>query len=200
MNRLSFLTGFALVACAGGIAHAQACDGHTPFSVAPMRAAGDLTVLDRAEVYNASFAIGQSSPGLFGGATMAGARSDEFGTKRSYGLFTGYSVPVKALGATEICPVVDLHSGWSALNGMSDDPVLSLGAAVGHTIVASPTLDVVPFGDLRYHSANRGTLALGAGMIFSKTLTVRPSIMLPLANESMTGAFGLTFGYNFGAR
>ena len=108
---------------------------------------------------------------LFGGVSITGSRFGEGEmTRRTVAAFAGYSRPLKGMDGLEACAIADYAHGW--LFGGRED-VFSMGAAIGRTIAASPTLDVVPFGDLRLHSSNRGTLAVGAGIVFSKSLTVR---------------------------
>lgn len=209
MNRFSLFASAALVALSSAAAHAQTCQGYTPFSVAPLRVTGDLTFGDHATSYGASFGAGQSQPGLFGGVSVAGTKLDGVDeSAKSFGFFGGLSVPVKSIPGLEFCPVADFtHINYP---GDFSGNNFTIGGALGRTLVASPTVNVVPFADLRLLHAsisasgggsasdNSGQLGLGAGIVFSKTVTLRPVVVIPIAQDGASTLFAVSIGWNFG--
>jgi hypothetical protein len=206
MRRLTILAGLALGLSVSAAAGAQTCQGFTPFSVAPLRVTGDLVFGDNTTSYGASFAGGKAQPGLFGGVSISGTKFEGVDeSAKDLGLFGGLSVPVKTMPGVEFCPVASFDHIWFPGDASGND--FSIGGAVGKNIVTSPTMNVVPFGDLRLIHAsvesasdNYGALTLGAGIVFSKTLSVRPVIIIPIAQDGASTAFGVSLGWNFGGK
>src|SRR5262249_17839630 len=139
-------------------------------------------------VYGATLAGGQAKAGLFGGLAVAGWKTDGIDeTTKSLGAFGGLSVPLTTtMPDLEFCPVASFDHAWYPGGGGVDvsGNNFTIGGAFGRTFVASPTMDIVPFGDLRLvrvsisaagssASDKSGQLALGAGFIFSKRVSVR---------------------------
>jgi hypothetical protein len=212
MKRLSIIA-VLVVAAASTPAAAQSCQGYTPFAVAPLRVTGDLVFGDNTTQYGASFAGGQAQPGLFGGVSVAGLKADNVDeTAKSLGVFGGFSVAVSpTYPGLEFCPVASFDHTWFpdvAGTSVSANTV-TLGGAIGRSLAASPTLNIVPFVDLRWVHASvsagdadgsdsAGQLGLGAGFVFSKTFTVRPVLLVPIAQDGASTAFGISVGFNFG--
>jgi hypothetical protein len=212
MNRFTILTALVL-AGASTPAAAQSCQGYTPFSVAPMRVTGDLIFGDNVTQYGATFAGGQAKPGLFGGVSVAGLKADHADqTAKSLGVFGGFSVPVSpTYPGLEFCPVASFdHTWYPDVAGASvSGNQVTLGGALGRPFVMSPTLNLVPYVDLRWvhasvsigdinSSDSFGQLGIGAGFVFSKKVTVNPVLLVPIAEQSASTAFGISLGFNFG--
>jgi hypothetical protein len=214
MTRFSILFGLAIVTAAAAPSSAQTCQGYTPFSVGTFRGNGDLTLGDHVTGYGASLAFGQSIPGLFGDVAVAGSKFDGVDqTAKGFGLAGGVSVPVKTMPGLEFCPVADFaHTSGPNLPQLDESSnVFSIGGALGRTLAATPTLNIVPFADLRLvHSRvsvngngasdNSGVLGLGAGFVFSKTMTLRPVVLIPIAETGASSAFAISLGFNFGGK
>src|SRR4051812_19779132 len=150
MNRLSIVLALAVAAAAP--AATQTCQGYTPFAAGPMRGNGDLTLGDHATGYGASLAFGQATPGLFGGVSVAGTKFDGVDqTAKSFALNGGVSVPVKSIAGLEFCPVADFAhtSGPNVGQFKASSNDFSIGGGIGRSIVGTPSLNVVPFADLR---------------------------------------------------
>ena len=86
---------------------------------------------------------------------------------------------------------------------------------MGAAVVATPTLDVVPFADLRWlyshgtseyngdrssGSGHASVLTMGAGFVFSKKITVRPGIEIPTSYAVGVSAFAISLGYSLGGK
>jgi len=185
-----FTTGvltIALSIVAGASASAQTCVGYAPFANGPTRVSGDVSFADHATSYGAGVVFGASQPSLFGGASISGTRFD---------------------GTNETAKNLGLSGGFSVSSNS-----ISLGGAIGHPFAASPTVTLVPFADLRWihfsgkvksdlgeatGSDNFGSLTLGAGIMFTKTVTLRPAIAIPIAEDNASTVFLISLGFNLG--
>ena len=85
---------------------------------------------------------------------------------------------------------------------------------MGAAVVATPTLDVVPFADLRWlythgtsefngekssGSGHTGVLTIGAGFVFSKKITLRPGVEIPTSYPHVS-AVAISLGYSLGGK
>ncbi|HEY4303845.1 MAG TPA: hypothetical protein VGM82_05230 [Gemmatimonadaceae bacterium] len=195
---------------------AQTCVGYAPFANAPVRVAGDFAIADHATTYGASVVGGDEQPGLFGGASLSGTRFDGTNsTGKNLGLSGGFSLPLVTLPGTEICPVIDYTHAWGPNSGGFDvsSNAVSIGGAIGHQFPATPTLMLVPFADVRWLHAstkvssggasstgsdNLGVLTLGSGIMFSKTVTLRPALEIPFNDNNSSTVFLISIGFGFG--
>jgi len=214
MKRLSLIAGLAIAAAVTAPAHAQSCQGYTPFSVGKLRGNGDLSMADHATAYGASLAFGQVKPGLFGGVAIDGTKFDGVDqTAKSFTFAGGLSVPVASMKGLEFCPVADFtHSSGPNVPQFDESAnAFSIGGAFGRAIASTPTLDIVPFADLRLvhtsvsvnnvsASDNSGMLGLGAGIVFSKTMTLRPAVFIPIDETGASSVFAISLGFSFGGR
>lgn len=200
-------------------AQAQTCIGYTPFSVGTLRLGGDLTFADHATQFGATGAFGSAVPGLFGSVSLAGVRYDGAGdpsaTLLEFG--GGYSVPAKSLPSLEFCPVASFSHQFGPDQGGVNTSAnnFTMGAALGRSLVASPTLNIVPFADLRFvhtsvsvdsdvgnfdASDNYGSLGLGAGLVFNRTVTLRPAVVIPIALDNGSTVFQISLAFNLGGK
>jgi hypothetical protein len=210
---LSALLAAAVSAATTTAAFAQTCLGFAPFANGPLRVAGDLALADHANTFGASVAFGSEKPGLFAGASLSGTRIDNVDeTAKNLGLSGGFSIPLVSLPGTELCPVADYVHTWGPGDDFSGNSI-ALGGSIGHAFPASPTLTLVPFADLRWihqsvsidtpvgdanGSDNFGSLTLGSGIMFSKTLTLRPAVAIPIAQSGASSVFLLSLGFSLG--
>jgi hypothetical protein len=197
-------------------ASAQTCVGFPPFANGPVRASGDLSIANHATTYGASAVFGTTEPGLFGGGSISGTRFDGTNkTGKSLGLSGGFSIPLVSLPGTELCPVADFVHSWGPDIGGFDPSsnTIALGGAIGHAVVASPTVTLVPFADLRWIHAsahlrtglgttsasdNFGSLTLGSGIMFTKTVTLRPANVIPISEGGGSSVFLISLAFNLG--
>ena len=215
MKRLLSLAALAAgISTAGATAaSAQTCLGYAPFANGPVRVAGDLALADNANTFGASIAFGSEKPGLFGGGSFSGTRIDNVDeTAKNLGLSGGFSIPLVSLPGTELCPVADYVHSWGPGDNISGNSI-ALGGTLGHPFIASPSLTLVPFVDLRWIHAsvhvdtpvgnadgsdNFGSLTLGSGLMFSKTLTLRPAVQIPIAQDGASSVFLLSLAFSLG--
>lgn len=198
-------------------AQAQTCIGYTPFSVGTLRLGGDLTFADHATEFGATGAFGSAVPGLFGSVSVAGIRYDGDASATLLDFSGGYSVPAKSLPSLEFCPVASFSHQFGPNEGGVNTSAnnFSFGAALGRSLVATPTMNIVPFADLRFvhtsvsvdsdlgnfdGSDNYGSLGLGAGLVFNRTVTLRPAVVIPIALENGSTIFQISLAFNIGGR
>lgn len=218
MNRLlpAGALAVALFVTATAAAGAQTCVGYAPFANGPARVSGDLAIADHATTYGASAVFGTTQPGLFAGGSLSGTRfSGTNETGKNLGLSGGFSLPLVSLPGTELCPVADFVHTWGPDVGGVDvtSNSIALGGAIGHSFAASPTLSLVPFADLRWiHASVKiksdvgsgsgsddfGSLTLGTGIMFTKTVTLRPAVAIPIAEDNASSVFLISLAFNLG--
>jgi len=203
----------AMSTAVASTAAAQTCLGYAPFANGPLRVAGDLALADGGNTFGASVAFGSRAPGLFAGGSFSGTRFDGTDqTAKNLGLSGGFSIPLVSLPGTELCPVADYVHSWGPGDNISGNSI-ALGGSLGHSFLASPTLTLVPFVDLRWihqsvsidtpvgdggDSDNFGSLTLGSGIMFSKTVTLRPAVAIPIARRGASSVFLLSLGFSLG--
>ena len=218
MNRLlsALALATAVSAAAATTASAQTCLGFAPFANGPARVSGDLSIADHATAYGAGVVFGSQQPGLFGGGSISGTRfSGTNETGKNLGLSGGFSIPLASLPGTELCPVADFVHTWGPNEGAfhTSSNTIALGGSIGHAFPANPTLMLVPFADLRWVHVNAhvetpvgngsgsdsfGTLTLGSGIMFSKTVTLRPALAIPIAEDNASTVFLVSIGFSLG--
>jgi len=214
MKRLAFAV---IAAAVVGVAPAQAqtCVGYPSFSAGTVRLGGDVAFQDHATQFGATGALGSTTSPLFGTLSLAGIRYDGDASATLLDVGVGYSVPAKTMPSLEFCPVANFSHQFGPSRGEFDTSAnnFSIGAALGRSLVASPTMNVVPFADLRFvhtsvnvesdfgnvdFSDNYGSLSLGAGIVFNKTTTLRPVVIIPIALDGGSSVFQISLAFNLG--
>ena len=208
----------ALSLAGGAAAGAQTCLGYSSFANGRTRVNGDLSIADHATTYGGGFVFAANHPTLFGGIGISGTRFDGTDeTAKNLEFSAGLRVPLVSLPGTEVCPVVDFVHSWGPdVPGSNiSSNTTSLGGAIGHPFAASPTLGIVPFADLRWihgsvtttnpvanfkSSDNFGSLTLGAGIVFNKTVTVRPGVAIPIDEDRASSVFVISIAFNLGSK
>jgi hypothetical protein len=199
---------------------AQTCLGTASYRSGPMRVGAGLQFDDGANTYGAEFGVG-SAAGPFGSVGLARTEyKDVDGGATNFAVNGGYAIDLNPVRTVQLCPLAgfayqslpDLDTGFGMLS--SSVHAVALGGAIGGTIPASPTVDFVPFGGAEFdiaqakvtfaggsesHSENYTVVTLGAGLVFNHTLTIQPSVHIPMGLDGAKSSFGLTFAYNFGA-
>ena len=187
---------------------------------------GDRILDAHGNTYGAGIAFGGAQPPVFGGATISGTRIDGLdGTARNLGVSGGFRIPLVSQPGTELCPIGEFVHTWGpdfTVMTASGIPVgvghslsnaVSLGGAMGHPFVANPSVTLVPFADVRWvHFSARGwspidtdtasdsygSLTLGTGIMFSKTVTLRPAVAIPIAANDASSVFLISIGFSLG--
>lgn len=186
---------------------------------------GDRILDANGNTYGAGIAVGGSQAPVFGGATVSGTRLDGLdGTARNLGVSGGFRIPLVSHPGTELCPIGEFVHTWGpafpvtsngipAGVGHSLSNAVSLGGAMGHPFVANPSVTLVPFADVRWvHVSARGwspidtstaydsygSVTLGAGIMFSKTVTLRPAVAIPIAANDASSVFLISIGFSLG--
>jgi hypothetical protein len=219
---MRFTTTLVALAFAGAsTVGAQVCVGSPSFSTGPIRLEGGLQFGNDAMSYGVGAAVG-SVTGPFASASVGIVNIDDvdesatvFGAKAGWDLNLAPRPSGLRLG---VCPIVafDYQNGPEFDVGFGDLDLsatqLSAGLSVGASVVASPTMNVIPFGALRFartsfkvaigdqdedESENHGILDLGVGFAFNNAFTFKPSVQIPLGLEDSDPVFGVTLSYNF---
>lgn len=220
MRTRSFVVAFGILALSTTRLSAQACAGAAAFTAGPMRVGAGLATSDGVKSYGVNFAAG-SKTGTFASANLARAEySDIDGSATMVGIGAGYVADLNAAKTVQFCPQlsyghqsgpeVDFGPGTITMSSYA----IGVGGSFGSTVPVSPTLDLVPFGGAAYilsrasatidgtvdsESSSYTNVTLGAGFVFSKTLTLQPAVSFPVGAAGAKSSFQLAFGYNFGA-
>jgi hypothetical protein len=169
--------------------------------------------------YGVNMAMG-SKTGTFASANLARAEySDIDGSATVVGIGAGYAADLDAAKTVQFCPQlsygyqsgpdIDFGNGTVTMSSYA----IGVGGSFGSTVPVSPTLDLVPFGGAAYilsrasatidgtidsESESYTNVTVGAGFVFSKTLTLQPAVSFPVGVAGAKTSFQLAFGFNFG--
>lgn len=185
---------------------AQMCEGTASFSAGKMGAGIGFGSTDGSSSLEGSFKYGVPS-GYFANAMVSTIDID--GTTESmtgYGITGGKSVLVGTAKKVEMCP--QLMLAGSSGNGFSTMSIGG-GASFGTKLDASKSFDLIPFASalIARNSIEAGGVsdsqtdlfaAFGAGFVFSKVWTIRPSVSFPLTGDNHDASFNLLGTINFG--
>jgi hypothetical protein len=200
---------------------AQACVGAASFAGGPVRLGAAVSFMDGAKQYGAQVGLGRAD-GAFGAVEVARADLDDTEVGgMSYVGSIGYQVPVGAARRAQVCPVGSFRYQRVA----DDDPFLgsfearartfTAGLALGAPFPAGATTEFVPFGSVSMAngratlefdgveesaSETYGIVDLGAGFIFNRAITLRPSISFPVGLDNSDAIFTVGLGFNFGGQ
>lgn len=225
VDRSLLIAGLLLLAAAP--IEAQICLGTPSFSAGPVRLGVGAEFGDDVSAFGGEIAAGQPA-GAFGALRVSRLTLDFEGDSESasmVGVNVGYSIALNPANTLSLCPIAAFNylSGPSfEAEGVSVDissRAFGGGAAIGGSIVASPTMSLVPFASFAYFSETAtveasdgidsieedvsdtyGVASLGAGFVFNKTITIRPSVAIPVGVEDGKASFAIALGFNFGAQ
>ena len=120
----------------------------------------------------------------------------------------------------QFCPVASFayQSGPNVQTPVGDISAsahaIGFGGSFGGIVPMSPTLDFVPFagasflasrvsasfgGTSESASKNYGEVNVGAGFVLNRTLTLQPSVSIPVGLEGAKTSFQIAFAFNFGS-
>lgn len=222
MNRIVLAASLALFPLFPAALSAQRCTGGASFADRRAQVGADASVGTGARSVSGSLSVG-SLAGPFaslGVGTMHDEDLDDDATV--FSATAGIEVSLPPGPKTQLCPFISVL----VINGVEFDTgerlaaeVFGFGASVGTALSATPTLDVVPFAgaalvtqsttirfppgptggptvadtDLRY------AVSVGAGLVFRKVITIRPSTTFTVAEGQTSTSYGLRFSFSFGA-
>jgi hypothetical protein len=210
-----FLVVLGLMGVARSPLAAQTCVGLASYSSGPVQVTGYGSAVTGFDAYQVGASAGYGRPGsVF--ADVAVARTSVPGTDAAldFGVNAGYQLQV---GAAQICPVAAVGLG----NGPDTDGMgvngstrwATVGLSLGTAISAS-RMQVVPTGGFTLEYSNTkyqdainsgsnsdayGVAHLGLGLVFN-SVSLRPSVDIPVGLEGADPALGLTVGLNFGRK
>ncbi|HEX7929493.1 MAG TPA: outer membrane beta-barrel protein [Sphingomicrobium sp.] len=198
---------------------AQTCLGAARYSAGPMRVGGGFSTTDGAKSYGLNFGVG-AKVGPFASANLSRAEySDADVSSRAVGIGAGYAIDVNPTHTVQFCPQAslthqsgpDIDVGTSTMSTSAN--AFAFGGAFGGSVPVTPTLDLVPFGAASYvisratvtfggtsesDSQDYADIELGAGFVLNKTLTLQPSIAIPVGLDGAKSSFQLAVAFNFG--
>jgi hypothetical protein len=223
MKRLSHLVAwisalFILLAPAGS-ARAQTCLGFASYEIAPVQLSASAAFSDDAKSYGGGVSFG--GRGFFGGATVGGVNIDDLDAT---GLFVnvgaGYEVALDSRRTAFLCPAAAVGHlfgpndiGGSGIDYSETD--FAFGVAFGIVASDNQQVQVVPTAALAFNAADWkledrfgqdvsdtetfASLDFGLGFVFSRMVSLKPSISIPIGLENGNVSFGLAAGVNFGS-
>ena len=200
---LAAVMAFAPVAAA----RAQACMGGADLS--PMSAGAQLGLDDSNSLIGT---FGMSTRTNWFGAVGLGTVEDNGGTVLAVRAGRQLKTSLQQ-GKIGVCPVASMAHQMP--DGASFN-TLKVGVAFGGTASTSPSLKIRPTGTasiarLGLNIENPGGpdisdsqigmfLDLGVGFVFNKTMSIIPSLSLPIGFDGADESFNIAFSYGFGSR
>lgn len=212
--RHKLLLGIVAATVAATPAAAQRCLGTTSFSAGSIRLGGGLATNDGVQTWGVDVALGRVT-GPFGGVEVARTSRRGSSSRRYVGLMGGYAVDMNPSRTLQFCPVVSLASRSGPMIGAGNfsGQSFSFGGSIGGVASSGPDFQFVPFGSVAYGVAymNSRTLAsprnayvdyvgveVGSGMVFNNSVTLKPSVAIPVTLDGANATFRLAFSVNFG--
>jgi hypothetical protein len=209
---------FLVVLALFGLAHspvvAQTCVGLASYSRGPIQFTGHgAAIVSDFGAHQVGASIGYGRPGgVFADAAVATTSVTGTDASLDFAVDAGYQVQV---GQAQICPVaaVGLSNGPDT-EGMGVDGStrsatvgLALGTAIGvRQVQVVPTAGfTLEYSSTKYQGASGsnseayGVAHMGVGLVFN-TVSLRPSLDIPVGLEGADPALGLTVGFNFGGK
>ena len=218
MRRTLFVS-MALVAAVNAPAVAQTCLGLASFTSGKMQVSGDGQFTEGANRFGAGFAYGIPA-GVFAGAGLS-TTSYEAANASSLGIGAnvGYQLNLGKSANVHVCPVASFELGMGpddrATNTDASSQNANLGFSLGTTLRGTPRMQIIPtvglglaYSKLKVEDATTssqlsdtyGRAQLGVGLVFNRSIAVRPSVSIPLGLDGSDPTFGMTVGYSFGSK
>ena len=212
-----FITLFASLPIRQGLS--QTCRGYPSFASGSTQATAQASFGESSK----GFALGLSfgSRTAFGGASIGAISYDDLdGSTTVLGAEAGYQVPLNTTSTVQLCPMVSgsIGMGPKDINGSGIDASsrdasfsLSIGGLLGgqEGFRANPmigagfvysSVKLEGFGDEVTESDTYGAVEFGLGLIINKTLSLRPSVTIPVGLEGADPVMSFAVALNFGNR
>jgi hypothetical protein len=209
--RHKLLLSIVAATVAAAPAAAQRCLGTTSFSAGAIRLGGGLSMNDGVQTWGVDVALGKVT-GPFGGVEVARTSIRGSSWRRFVGVMGGYAVDMNPTRTLQFCPVVSLASRSGPMIGVGNfsGQSFSFGGSIGGVASSGPDFQFVPFGSVAY--VNTRTVdaprdvyvdyvgvEVGSGMVFNNSVTLKPSVAIPVTLDGGNATFRLAFSVNFGA-
>ena len=216
-----------LVSAVAGIAvcttsaSAQLCQGDLSFRGSPKHVGAALGMADQSTSFGGGLSVGHAK-GWFGGGSLGMASYDGISSHSlALGGDLGYSMPLANKSRWQMCPNGALSLGFgpnfdvAGTSTKTSSQTMALGLSLGTAVPMSKTFNLLPFGSAslahtRVSVKANGTSAsgsdnymvfgMGAGLQFSPSLVVRPSLSLLADNDANADdtIFGLSLTWAIG--
>ena len=213
--RRSIVVTLALLAIVRSAAVAQTCMGMASYAHGPVQVAGSADFVDGANRFGASAGYGLPG-GVFGSANVGTTSYDGLDASLDFGVNVGYQMKV---AKAQVCPVASLgyaNGPDSDANGINtSSKSAGFGLAVG-TPLGTRRMQIVPtaglglvYGKSKIEidgigsaegSDAYGIAQLGVGLVLNQSVSIRPSVAIPLGLTGSDATFGVTVGFNFGGK
>lgn len=218
MRRTLFVS-MALVAAVNAPAVAQTCLGLASFTSGNMQVSGNGQFTEGANRFGAGFTYGIPA-GVFAGAQLSTTSYDAAdASSLGIGANVGYQLDLGKSANIHVCPVAGFELGMgpddAATNTDASSQNANLGFSLGTTLRGTPRMQIIPtvglglaYSKLKVEDATTssevsdtyGQAQLGVGLVFNRSIAVRPSVSIPLGLDGSDPTFGVTVAYSFGSK
>lgn len=221
MSRVATLVIAALFCVSPLTLRAQVCLGGAAFTDHVGQIGVDASSGNSSESATGNLTLG-SERGPFGTIGIGTAHDGNLNDYASlFAATAGLDVHLGARPTAQLCPYLSL----STLNGVNlptgdqaNFADYGFGASIGTIVRPEPNFELVPFAGAAYviqdgtiHTSTPGgstdltsdddfrVMSLGAGLVFAKTVTVRPSVTFLFGHGHTSQSFALHVAVSFGA-
>ncbi|WKW12226.1 hypothetical protein Strain138_001508 [Pseudogemmatithrix spongiicola] len=212
------LPALAFTALVPATAAAQACLGNPSFATNHLQLAGDYTFSSDFDQLGASFVSGSNTVFAGLGANSYSYRGGDPNLRLAGTL--GYQVPITSSSRVQACPLLRASYGlatddYNGTGGELTTRSYGFGLALGGTLLQRPRFALVPSvqasvqrdaftvrGGFAPDDVNDtyGLLGVALGFVMSESLSLRPSVQLPLNASFDEPLFGIGLSLNYGRR
>ena len=217
------LPGFlALILWGAQSLQAQTCQGLASFSSSPLQLTGEASLTGESSAFGGGLAYGLPH-GPFAEASVAHRMHESFeASSIDVSASAGYDFSFGKASLLHLCPIAGVGAQLGPNNSFNSRVERSrrsaqLGLSFGAELGPQRRWNVIPTlalsyalqrdqakdaaGAVLFRIDDTYALAqLGLGLVFKSTLSLRPSIDLPLGLEGGEPSVGLTVGYSLGRR
>lgn len=214
MNRILLAASLSLFPAAVA---AQTCLGGASFADRRAQIGADASFGTGARSISGGVSVG-SQHGPFVSVGFGTAHDDDIDDNATiFGATVGIGVPLPPGRTIALCPVASAV----ALNGVELEggerlsvQSFAFGASVGSAVGVTPGFEIVPFAGAGVviqtvtvrvpgiattaESDHHYGVSLGAGLVIGKSVTIRPSAALAIADSGTARSYGLRVSFNFG--
>lgn len=205
-----------LAACVADPVASQVCAGSLPFANGYLRVSGSAETTTGAHGFDGGMTFGGAA--RFFGLRLGTTHFDAFnGSSIDAGLVGGYELPLDQRGRLQLCPILTVGHVAGPNNTPYGDffetdliASLQLGAVAMH----ARALRLIPTAGLGFEYSQQGfsgfagsqpivshgfgVLALGLGLVFGNTVTLRPDAELPIGLANGDARYALVLAVNVG--
>lgn len=212
------LPALALTALLPASAAAQACLGNASFANNHLQMTGDYTFSSDFDQLGASFVSGSNSVFAGLGLNSYAFRGGDPNLRISGTV--GYQVPVSASGRVQACPLLRASYGlatddYNGTGGELTTQSYGFGLALGGTMLQRSRFALVPSVQASVQrdaftvrggfapddfSDTYGLVGVALGLVMNESLSLRPSMQLPLNASFDDPVFGIALALNYGRR